>query len=469
LVAQEVATRCVVAPPEISSMKNLGMLIAAIVLAALAGTYYWSNHRKPTADTTASSLPASPVILAVPQPDITGISINKKGATSVVLGKDASGAWTITSPKAYRADQDTINGILTTVSSLNADRLIDEKASDLSQYGLAQSTLEIDVMLKGNQTKKVLVGDDSPAGGGSFAMLAGDPRVYKIATFNKSALDKSVNDLRDKRLLTEDFDKVSQIELNAKKREIEFARGKDEWQIVKPVSARADGSQVDDLVQKLRGAKFDIANAEDTKKAAAGFAAGTQFASVKITGASGAQELQIRKNKNDYFGKSTVTDGAYKIANDLAQGLDKSLDDFRNKKLFDFGFADPNRVELHDGAKNYAFTHTGSDWFQDGKKLDLAGIENLIEKVRDLAAVKFPENGFGAAQIDLLVVSNENKRTERIQISKNGDRYIAKRENEPALYELNAADATAIEAAADGVKPAADGVKPAAALPGAKH
>ena len=463
MVAQEVTNRSVVAPPEISIMKNLGMLIAAIVLAALAGTYYWSNHRKPAADATAASLPASPVILTVPQSDITGISINKKGATSVVLGRDASGAWTITSPKACRADQDTVSGILTTVSSLNADRLIDEKASDISQYGLAQVSLEVDVTLKNNQTKKLLVGDDSPSGGGSFAMLAGDQRVYKIATFNKTALDKSVDDLRDKRLLTEDFDKVSQIELNAKKQQIAFARDKDEWQIVKPVSARADGSQVDDLVQKLRSAKFDIANAEDAKKAVAGFAAGAQFASVRITGASGAQELQIRKNKDDYYGKSSVADGAYKIENDLAQGLDKSLDDFRNKKLFDFGFADPNRVELHEGAKNFAFTHTGSDWFQDGKKLDPAGIDNLIEKVRDLAAVKFPENGSGAPQIDLLVVSNDNKRSEKIQISKNGDRYIARRENEPALYEINAADVQAIESAADGVKPAA------APAPPAKH
>jgi hypothetical protein len=455
LVAQEVATHRVVASPEISIMKNVGMLIAAIVLAALAGTYYWSNHRKPAADATASSLPASPVILTVPQSDITGISINKKGAAAVVLGKDASGAWTISSPKPYRADQDTVNGILTTVSSLNADRLVDEKASDLSQYGLSQPSLEIDIALKGNQTKRILVGDDSPSGGGSFAMLAGDPRVFKIATFNKSALDKSVDDVRDKRLLTEDFDKVSQIDVTAKKQQIEFARNKDAWQILKPVTARADGSPVDDLVQKLRGAKFEIASAEDEKKAAASFNSGAQFASVKITGASGMQTLDVRKNKDDYFAKSSVAGGPYKITSDVAQALDKSMDDFRNKKLFDLGFEDPNRVELHDGAKNYSFTHTGSDWFQDGKKLDPAGIDNLVEKLRDLAAVKFPESGFGASQIDLLVVSSDNKRTEKIQISKNGGSYIAKRENEPSLYELNAADVAAIETAADAVKPAA--------------
>jgi hypothetical protein len=423
-------------------MKNLGMMIAALVLAALAGIYYWSNHRKPSADASATSTSASTAILTMPQADISSIDIKKKAAPEIVLGKNSSGAWELTEPKKYGADQDAVNGILTTVSSLNADRIIDEKPSDISQFGLKEPTLELDIATKNNQTKKLLIGDDTPAGGGTYAMLAGDPRVFTIASFNKSSIDKSLNDLRDKRFLTADFDKVTQIDLTAKKRQIEFQHSKDAWQIVKPAPARADAAQVDDLVQKLRTAKFDIASADDAKKAASGFA-------------SRSQDLHIRKNKDDYYAKSSVVDSAYKVASDLATALDKSPDDFRNKKLFDFGFEDPNRVELHDGAKNYAFTHTGSDWFQNGKKLDPAGIDNLVEKLRDLAAVKFPESGFGASQIDLLVVSNDNKRTERIQISKNGDGYIARRENEPSLYELNASDVTAIETAADAVKPAA--------------
>ncbi|HET9399891.1 MAG TPA: DUF4340 domain-containing protein, partial [Candidatus Acidoferrales bacterium] len=270
---------------------------------------------------------------------------------------------------------------------------------------------------------------------------------------NKTSIDKSLNDLRDKRFLTADFDKVSQIDLTAKKQQIEFQHSKDAWQIVKPVPARADGSQVDDLVQKLRTAKFDIASGDDAKKAASAFAAGTPFSDVKIVGASGTQDLQIRKNKDDYYARSSVAEGAYKVANDLATALDKSLDDFRNKKLFDFGFDDPNKIEFRDGSKSTTLTHTGADWFQDGKKLDPAGVDNFVEKIRNLAAVKFPDSGFGSAEIDLNITSNDSKRVEKISISKNGDRYIAKRENEPELYELNATDVSDLQKAVADVKP----------------
>jgi len=43
---------------------------------------------------------------------------------------------------------------------------------------------------------------------------------------------------------------------------------------------------------------------------------------------------------------------------------------------------------------------------------------------------------------------------EKVLIAKNGDRYIAKRENEPALYELSATAITDLQKAAADVKPA---------------
>src|SRR5205814_10307498 len=140
---------------------------------------------------------------------------------------------------------------------------------------------------------------------------------------------------------------------------------------------------------------------------------------------------------DDYYAKSTVVAGVYKVSNDLGQGLDKKLEDFRNKKLFDFGFDDPNKVELHDGAKAYFLTKGGEDWWSDGKKMDATTVQSLIDKVRGLSASKFVETGFTTFALEAIVTSSDNKRVEKILICKNGDRYVAKRENEPALYEVD--------------------------------
>ena len=110
---------------------------------------------------------------------------------------------------------------------------------------------------KDNKTHQLLIGDDTAASGAAYAKLAGDPRVFTIAKYTKESIDKSVDDLRDKRLLTVDSDKISKVELIGKKEDIEFGRSKDEWQIVKPKPMRADSAQVDELVSSLTDAKMD--------------------------------------------------------------------------------------------------------------------------------------------------------------------------------------------------------------------
>jgi hypothetical protein len=443
-------------------MKSWGLIAAAVVLTALTGALYWSDHHTPKETTADASSSAPPKVWTLTEGDISKIEIRKKGADEVVLAKNDAGKWQITAPKAFAADQEAVSSMVSTLSSLNSERLVEDKAGDLKQYGLTEPALEVDIATKNNKSQKLLLGDDTPTSSGAFAMVAGDPRVFTLASYTKTSIDKSANDLRDKRLLTVDFDKISQIELIAKKQDIQFGRNKEAWQIVEPKPLRADNFQVEELTRKLKDAKMDISAAgADEKKAAAAFAAGTPVATAKVTDASGTQELQVRRNKDDYYAKSTALPGVYKVSSDLGQGLDKSLDDFRNKKLFDFGFDEPNKVEMHDASKAYFLTKGGQDWWSDGKKMDDASVQSFIDKLRDLSASKFVDTGFVAPVIDVTVTSNDHKRVEKALISKNGDKYVAKRETEPALYELDSPAVGELQKSAANIKPAAE-PKPAA-------
>lgn len=442
-------------------MKSPGLLVAAIILAALSGVLYWSNHRKPADDVVKASPDAPPKILSLSESDVTALAIKKKGSPEVDLARK-DGAWQITEPKPLPADQEAVSSVLSTLSFLNSERLVEDKAADLAPYGLASPALEIDVTTK-DKTHKLLIGDATPTGA-EYAALAGDPRVFTISSYSKTSLDKSGNDLRDKRVITADLDKVSQIELAAKKQTFTLARAKDGWQILKPGPYRADSTQVDDLVRALKDAKFDMPADLDAKKNASLFSSGAAVATAKMTGASGTQTVEVRKNKDDYYAKSSAIEGVYKVASSLGTSLDKSLDDFRNKKVFNFGYTDPSKVEIHDGAKAYFFTHSSSGWWgPDGKQLDSATVSQLLEKLRELAATKFPVSGFAKPEINIIVISNDGKSTDHVAIAKSGDNYIAKREGEPELYQLDYPAVAAIQEAAVNVKTVTPPAPPAAA------
>jgi hypothetical protein len=431
-------------------MKSKGLLIASFLLLVLSGVIWWSNKKAATADKTPVES-TTVKLLNLPADQIQSIEIKKRTGETIQLQRHDS-KWLIAIPEPFRADPDAVSSMLSTLSSLSSDRTVEEKATSLDQYGLTAPALELNITDKNKKSTRLLVGDDTPAGSAVYAAIAGDSRVFALSSYKKNSFDKSMSDLRDKRLLPFDSDKVSSIELTAKKQTIAFGRTKEDWQIVKPKPFRADRSQVEELLRNLRDAKMDSSANEDDKKMSAAFNSGTPFASAKVTDVSGAQELQVRKNKDDYYAKSSALPGVYKISS--ATGMDKGLDDFRNKKLFDFGFAEPDKIELNDGAKSYSLTHNGSDWSSNGTKMDPSTASAFVDKIRDLSASKFPETGFTTSVLDLTVTSDGAKRVEKVMLSKNGDKYLAKRENEPALYELEASAVTDLQKSAADLKQA---------------
>ncbi|HUK48968.1 MAG TPA: DUF4340 domain-containing protein [Terriglobales bacterium] len=438
-------------------MKIYSLAIAALVLAVLTGFLYWSGHHKPGEDATKISADTPPAILKLDSNSITKLELKKKDADSVVLDKAGSGDWQITEPKSLRADQSSVEGVTSALSSLNSERLVEDKATDLKTFGLDNPSYEVDVTEKDNKSQKLLLGDDTPASGGVYAMLAGDPTIFTIATYTKTGIEKDLSDLRDRRLLPLDADKVSRVELLRKNQDLEFGRNKDNWQILKPKPMRADSVRVGDLVRDLTDAKMDLTGS-DSKEAASKFATGTAVATAKLTDESGTQQLQVRKNKDDYYARSSAVDGVYKIQSNLGTQLDKGLGDYRNKKVFDFGYNDPNKIELHNGNKSYFLTRGTAgmeDWWSNGKKMDFANVESVISDLRDLSANSFPDSGFSNPTIEAVVTSSDGKQSETVQIAKVGDHYIAKRENEPALYQLSSNSVDGLLKAADDLKPTA--------------
>ena len=294
--------------------------------------------------------------------------------------------------------------------------------------------------------------------------MEGDPRVFTIASYVKSGLDKTSKDLRDRRLLTFNSDKLTRVDLAAKGQTVEFGKNnQNEWQILKPRPLRADGLQVDDLVRKLKDVKMDLSGSdEDAKKAVAGFSTGTRLALATVTDASGNQEIEVRKDKDkNYYAKSSAVEGIYKVISDFGEGLDKSLDDFRNKKLFDFGWNDPTKLEIRNGTAQVTYQKNGDKWMSGSKQVDGASIQSVVDKLRDLTATKFLDPGDGAfpralpgivAILEATVTSNDGKRVEKVSISNQAGKYYAKREGEPTVYEVDAKAVEDLQKAAGNVK-----------------
>lgn len=437
-------------------MKFRSLIVAAVVLLVLSGVLYWSQRKKPAADDNITTANKSPLILNIISPaNATTLTVKQKGAPPVTLTRSGS-QWQITAPQKLPADSGAVSSMLSALAPLASDCVVEDKAASLAPYGLSDPAFEVDVSTKDGRNTQLLFGDDTPTADGLYATRSGDPRVFTVAEYAKTSLDKSLSDLRDKRLVPVDSSSVSSIDLTRKGEDIRFARVQNGWHIEKPQSYRPDNYEVNDLVQQLTSAKWDSSvSADDAAKA---FAKAAPLATVNLTGGAGTYILDVRKDKDDTYAKSSAVAGTWKIdsssASSLDQDLGRSLDDFRSKQLFDFGYTDPDQIEYHSGATAVVLTHAGNTWLSNGRKMDTDSVEGVVSALRELSANKFVTSGFTAPALDVTVTSNRGQRVEKVEIAKTSDGGIAKREDDSSLYSLDSATINNLTTAIASLKPA---------------
>ena len=446
-------------------MKFRGLLVAVVALAALGGFLYWSQKHPDALKPKTSETPLTPALVHVSDKSITGVTLQKRGAAPITLVSNPSGQWTITAPISAPTNHGSMTRLLGDLSNLRAGAVIADHATDLKPYGLADPSFTVDIAEQGNRTERLLVGDSTPTNNGVYAMVPGDPRVYTIPSFVNDTLNEPLDKLRDKRLLPFNVGDVTGVELDRNGQTIVIDHQQGTWQIEKPAPYRASDNTVDSLLHDLVNAKFD--SSVTPEEAASGFAKAAPFETIRLTAGQGAETdtLEVRKAKigGDFYGKTSVMPGTWKLDPSIDSALTKNLDDFRNKQIFDFGFTEPLNIDYHANGTNLSLVRSNDDWFQNGQKMDSESVEALVSALRGLAAGKFVTSGFSKPDVEITVVSRNGKLIEKVQLEKTKDGAIARREDGPTLYALDADTVNPLFSAADGVKAAAPAPAPAPA------
>ena len=437
-------------------MQSRGLLIGVVALAALSGLLWWSDKKANDEIKNPAKDSKSVKLLSVPASDVVDVVVQHKNEAAVHLVKNvAANKWELASEPKFLIESDAALTLVTNAGTVSSDKLIDDNATDFIQYGLDPAQITLELKDKGGKIHKLSIGDETPVGNLFYVRLPNDKKVYTIPNYTKMGFDKSANDLRDKRLLIVDDAKLSKLEVVKKAEILEFSKSaKGIWQLVKPKPYRTDTVVVDSLYNKAREAKLDPALSEELKKTyATQFGSAPVLATLKATDSAGTQQIEVRKsNEKLYLAKSSAVPGIFKVADELGAMLDKSVEGYRTRKLLDFGFEDPSRVQIRSGDKTSLLEHKGEDWLLNGKKLDAATVTPLMEGLRSLSALSFVESRFTTPIFEAAVTQSDGKTIEKILVSATGNFRYAKREGDAAEYEIDPKALSDLEAALGGLK-----------------
>jgi hypothetical protein len=421
-----------------------GLLFGIFGLTFLAVGVYWSEKAR-EADAGKPDPNAAPKLVSMAAPEIQQVTIARKDSEPAVIERLGPNQWQVTQPTKMRADLDVAAQLVTTLSDLRWERLVEEKAANLNEFGLATPAVKVTFKTKGSKPQSVLIGDETPTGGNFYAKLDGDPRVINNST--KSSIDRSSAELRDKRLIPYDETKLGKLQISSRGLKLDFAKNAaGEWSISGPEPGRADSFEVEELLRKVREARID--------EATVSLGSLRPLAAVAVTDALGTYTLGVSQGPNNVlYGRSSEVEGLHKLPEDLAKSL-SSLELYRNKKLFDFGFNELKKIELRTATINRDFVRAGGKWWVNGKEMDPAGTQIFVDKLRDLTASRLFPLGPATTNASVKVTWGDGKRTETVEASVDAARVFAKRSGESSGYEILPTDWQAMLQAASDVKPA---------------
>ena len=436
-------------------MEPKRLLIAVALLAVLGGAV-WYTRENPPADEDAA-----PKVVEFDEDALQSLTLHQAGQDPITVVRDADGEWEFGGGLDLAADDGAIGQMTSSLASLNADRVVSENVVEWGPYELSEPALSVTYELE-EGGGELQFGRDTPTGSGVFARLKGDPRLFTVYSYNKTSFEKSVFDLRDKRLVRVDQDSISEVTVQAGGRGLGFVQEDGDWSIVQPMALRADDFTVGDLVRAVRTAEMTEVLDETNTSDEYSFA--RPLATVTIQDEAGSHELVVAKSGDTYYARSSDQTGVYGVSSTLSESLDKPVDEFRNKKLFDFGFDDPARVAVRDGEVAATIVRADDKWILEShanREADSEMVQTLIDRLRGLTATGFPSNdaadhakyGLAPAAIETAVTPQGDEASpEQVAISSaESQPAYAARAGEPHTYEIEQSAAQSIQTALQAV------------------
>lgn len=359
-------------------LKTAGILAGVLLaLGGLATWDEWQTKKDEKKKETENRL------LALEPDKVTGIEFsNREGSTPVEISMErVSGKWQITRPLSASADQPAVDNLLATLRDYKFESVVAENSStNPGAFGLDKPR-RILSLTTDKGTIKITVGANTPVGYSVYSTadgpgVDGPGRVHVGSQHLAVSTGKTLHDLRDKRLLSFGSSQVTAFELiRPGKPTLKVEKRDGSFSITAPQALAAEQGQVSSFLDGIITTNATEFFDKPDKKLAGAFK-GKTLAEVRMTLEDKSQVTVklIEKDKKLYVWTGDAKPIAH-VPDDTKGKVEKSMDDFRDRKIFSFTGDLVTEVVL-DGK---VFKKKDGEWFgEDEPTKAVSQIRSLI-------------------------------------------------------------------------------------------
>src|SRR5659263_113251 len=172
-------------------------IILVVVLALLISAYVVISKKKGS-DTTNATTTQNLTILSIDSEKVSEVTVKNKDILLDFTKNETD--WVLKSPVGLKTNKDQISTLISGITGITPDKLIEEKASDLNQYGLDNPVLEIVILSTENKTQTLEFGNKTPTQDGYYLMDMASNKIVTVSTNTVEQFLDAKNAIRDKTL-----------------------------------------------------------------------------------------------------------------------------------------------------------------------------------------------------------------------------------------------------------------------------
>ncbi len=184
----------------------------------------------------------------VEEGDVTAITLPTSAGVQARVARRDEG-WELVEPLVFPANTFALDGIASTLAQLASTAVIEEP-QPREIYGLGETSRLIRFEV-GDSEHRLRLGAKTPVGSDSYVATDDSGAVYTVPTYRVTALTKTLDDLREKRIL--DFDRAAIEGISAAwpGGGVVLEKAEDGWRLVDPMQGASDSATVEGLLSDL--------------------------------------------------------------------------------------------------------------------------------------------------------------------------------------------------------------------------
>lgn len=294
-------------------------------------------------------------LIPVDAEDIVKIEMNKAaesttvGEQQITCEKDKDKNWQLLAPVKVRADQPEVDTFINEIIRVSINKTISAPKNP-SEYGIDKPRIDLIVTTKDNKIHRVKIGKNAALEQGIYVQKDGDLNVYLIDSSFWKSVNKSLSDLRDKKVTLINPAQVNCLKISRGNDIIEIVRkDTDKWVMIQPLSDKVSAEKMKSYlmdIDGLRAKSFEEEHPADLTK----YELRPESLQITISSTNQSETIMfgtvLEHDRSRIYAMKTPNYPVITLFCSDFTHLNYSANDFREKKIFDLSLDRIKRMEV---------------------------------------------------------------------------------------------------------------------------